>query len=311
MPSLSGVPAVPGTPASAFTTPTTVGALAVSPQIGVAGTPVTITYKGLPANQSVSIVWGTDVDTWSIDGEQDTTNYMGRDETPKNVVLTTVKTDSSGAFTAHVKIPQDWGGLHEFYAVVNGAEQASGGFTVYRTATISPKSGPIGTKITITYHGLGASLYEGGAELLWDNKYAGQAASTWTRGTAKMVIRATGPVGEHSIQIGNAINYLYLNIPQSPLPWTNGFNFNFKVTKGNGKLPPVQIDWPQVVKPTDDQVTTLGEAGLTTQTAAGITASLSKDHGQVNDPVTVTASGLAPNTAVTLQWATVVGNRDT
>ena len=46
--------------------------------------------------------------------------------------------------------------------------------------------------------------------------------ANWTRGTAQVTIRAAGPVGKHVIQIGNAISYLYLNVPQSPIPYTNG-----------------------------------------------------------------------------------------
>lgn len=309
VPNIPGAPPVPGAVAPAITPATTVGALAVSPATGVAGTQVTLSYKGLAADQPVTILWSTDVNTWSLDPEPDTVNYLGRVETPENVVLGQTSTDATGAFSTTVTVPQDWGGEHEFYAVINNVEEASGGFVVYRTATISPTSGPIGTPITITYHGLGASLYEGGAEILWDNSYVGALASVWTRGTAKVVIRATGPVGVHSIQIGNAISYLYLNVPQSPLPWTNGFNFNFRVTKGNGKLPPTQIDWPEKVAPTDNAITTLGASGLSGETASGITASLSKTYGHVGQPVTVTASGLQANTSVTLQWATVVGNR--
>ncbi len=328
VPSIPGAPTPPGPVAAAFTVPATVGTLAVSPQTGVAGTPVTITYQGLPANQSVSILWSTASNTWSVDGEQFTADYMGRASTPENVVLTTATTDANGALNAKVDIPQDWGGLHTFYAVINGAEVANGGFTVYRTATISPKSGPIGTPITITYRGLGASLYEGGAALLWDNKYVGELASIWTRGTATTVIRASGPVGVHSIQIGDAITYLYLNYQQSPLPWINGAHFNFRVTppkvtvkvkgkarakalaqalaKAENKLPPTRIDWPANVTPTDNQITTLDP---TIQTASGVTASLSTKYGQVGAPVTVSASGLAPNTTINLSWTTVVGSR--
>ena len=277
IPTIAGVPAVPGPVAPAVTQASSTGVLSVSPQTGVAGTPVTISDSGLPANKPVTITWSTDANTWSLDPEPDTVNYLGRVSTPENVTVAQTTTDSSGAFTAHVTIPQDWGGEHEFYADVNGVESASGGFIVYRTATISPKYGPIGTPITITYHGLGASLYEGGAEILWDNSYAGALASVWTRGTAVAVIRAAGPVGVHSIQIGNAINYLYLNVPQSPLPWTNGFAFNFRVTKGTNKVPPPQIDWPETVKQTDDAITTLGSSGLQGTDANGVYRIASRD----------------------------------
>ena len=51
--------------------------------------------------------------------------------------------------------------------------------------------------------------------------------ANWTRGVATATIRAAGPVGPHTIQIGNAISYLYLNVPQSPIPYTNGATVAF------------------------------------------------------------------------------------
>ena len=81
--------------------------------------------------------------------------------------------------------PRDFGGVHDIYAVANGVQLAHGGFLVSRTATISPKSGPIGTMITVTYNGLGASLYEGGASLLYDNHYVGAMMANWTRGDGR------------------------------------------------------------------------------------------------------------------------------
>ena len=49
---------------------------------------------------------------------------------------------------------------------------------------IYPRRGPVGTPITITYTSMGANLYTGGAEVLWDNHYAGEMQANWTRGTA-------------------------------------------------------------------------------------------------------------------------------
>ena len=62
-----------------------------------------------------------------------------------------------------------------------------------RSATISPTKGPIGTPITITYHGLGSSLYEGGASLHYDNHFTGALTANWTRGTAEVENPRRGP----------------------------------------------------------------------------------------------------------------------
>jgi sulfopyruvate decarboxylase TPP-binding subunit len=170
---------------------------------------------------------------------------------------------------------------------------------------MSPKKGPIGTMITLTYSGLGSSLYEGGASLLYDNHYVGAVMANWTRGVATFKIRASGPVGRHVVRIADAISFEYLNIPQAPIPWATGKTFSFKVTKDAG-LPKQQIDWPVSVAPTLDAKTTLSTLGVTTGTAA---ATISSSAGPILSKVDVSAKGLLANQPVSLVWSTVVGNR--
>ncbi len=134
--------------------------------------------------------------------------------------------------------------------------------------------------ITVTYTGLGSSLYEGGASLLYDNKYVGAVMANWTRGVAKVQIRATGPVGRHTIEIADAISFKYLNIEQSPIPWGVGFKFGFTVTKDNGRPAP-RIDWPAAVAPTVDARTTLDAVKPQRRRERGASASLSATSGQV------------------------------
>jgi hypothetical protein len=221
-------------------------------------------------------------------------------------VLGQAQTDAQGKLSVKLTAPNDFGGVHDIYAVINGVQVAHGGFLVARSATISPKRGPIGTMITVTYHGLGSSLYEGGASLLYDNHYVGAMMANWTRGTAVAHIRATGPVGSHTIEVADAISFKYLNIQQSPIPWGTGEKFSFNVTADNGR-PKAQLDWPENVAPTLDAKTTLQLTGLAATTAA--TAQLSSSTGIVDSKSTVTASGLTPNAPVDLEWSTVVGNR--
>jgi len=160
---------------------------------------------------------------------------------------------------------------------VNAVQVAHGGFVTLRTVTVTPTSGPIGTPVTITYSGLGASLYTGGASLLWDNHYVGEMMANWTRGVARATIRAAGPVGQHTIQVGNAISYLYLNVPQSPIPYTNGATATFTVTKDDGP-PPSSIDWPVAVAPTLSARTTLQMSGLSA--GSGVQAALATTSGR-------------------------------
>ncbi len=305
-PTLPGVAPLPGPVAPASTPSTSISELSVTPSSGFIGTPMTIAGAGLPASTSVQIQWATANATWVVGADPSTVNYLGADYTKINVVLDTVTTSAAGAFSVTIDAPKDFGGLHSIFAVVGTTELSEGSFTSLRTVTISPTAGPVGTPITITYSGLGDSLYTGGASLLYDNHYVGEMMANWTRGVATATIRASGAVGPHTIQIGNAISYLYLNVPQSPIPYTNGAVDTFTITGDDGP-PAASIDWPAAVSPTLAQVTTLNEGGLGVNSSVQASASVSS--GPEGTSVTVTASGLPSNVSTQIEWATVVGNR--
>jgi hypothetical protein len=305
-PALPGVAPLPGPVAPVSTPSATISALSVTPSSGLIGTPMTIAGAGLPANTSVQLEWSTANATWVVGADPSTVNYLGANYTKLNVVLDTVTTSSTGAFSVTIDAPKDFGGQHSIYAVVGTTELSEGSFTSLRTVTITPTSGPVGTPITITYSGLGDSLYTGGASLLYDNHYVGEMMANWTRGVATATIRASGGVGPHTIQIGNAISYLYLNVPQSPIPYTNGATDTFTVTADDGP-PAASIDWPATVAPTLAQITTLNEGGLGVKSNVVATASVSS--GPEGTSVTINASGLPSDISTQINWATVVGNR--
>jgi hypothetical protein len=305
-PAIPGVSPLPGPVAQVAQPNPNMGILDVTPDQGVAGTPITISGSKLPANAKVELTWSTANATWMVQSAPDTVNYLGRTDSLFAVVLSDATTDASGSFQVSLKAPSDWGGIHDIYAVVNGQEDAHGGYLMLRTVGISPTSGPVGTPITITYTGLGATLYTGGASLLYDNHYVGELMANWTRGTARAVIRASGSVGRHIIQIGNAISYLYLNVPQSPIPYTNGATVTFTVTKDDGP-PPASIDWPINVAPTVSARTTLATTGLAA--SSNVTATLASTKGPVGTKVALDASGFSSSAPVSLIWSTVVGNR--
>jgi hypothetical protein len=305
-PAIPGVAALPGPVVDPGKPAAEMKLLKTTPDIALAGKAITISGTGLPAGKDVTLTWSTANVDWVLDARADSVDYLGRKATKFTVQLATARTTASGAFSVQLKAPTDFGGLHEIYAVVDGLQVAKGGFLLARSASISPTKGPIGTMITVTYNGLGSSLYEGGGSLLYDNKYVGAVMANWTRGVAKVRIRASGPVGDHTIDIADAISFKYLNIEQSPIPWGTGFTFPFTVTKDNGRPAP-RIDWPANVAPTVTTRTTLDAVGLSAGTSAS--ATLSATSGAVMTKVGVTASGLTPNAPVELQWSTVVGNR--
>jgi hypothetical protein len=106
--------------------------------------------------------------------------------------------------------------------------------------------------------------------------------------------------------VGNAISYLYLNVVQSPIPYTNGGTVDFHVTKDNGP-PSSVIDWPANVTATVSQVTTLSTAGLDPNSKA--VATLARTSGPVDTLTTLNVTGLPTTGTQKLVWSTVVGNR--
>ena len=52
--------------------------LTTKPDVAVAGTKFTISGKGLPANKSVTLTWGTATVTWMVDARPDSVDYLGR-----------------------------------------------------------------------------------------------------------------------------------------------------------------------------------------------------------------------------------------
>jgi hypothetical protein len=306
-PAVPGVSALPGPLVDPGKPAATMVTLKTAPDIAVAGTKTTISGAGLPANKEVVLTWSTATIDWVLDARPDSVDYLGRKATKFPVLLAKTQTDASGAFKITLVAPRDWGGLHDIYAVVDGVQVAKGGFLIARHATMTPKSGPIGTPITITYSGLGSNLYEGSVSLNYDNKFAGQLTANWSRGVAVTHIRASGPVGKHVVYLDDSVNFGYMNIPQSPNPWAISKKFIFTVTKDAGR-PAARIDWPLNLTPTLSPTTTLA-AVKSTAGATTATAGLSVTSGKILTKVDVTAGGLTPNVPVTLQWATVVGNR--
>jgi hypothetical protein len=312
-PAIPGVPALPGPVAPTATASSNVKPLNVTPLEGVTGTPVTISASGLPANKPVTLTWSTTKITWEADPRVDSVDYLGLAPAESlTVVLATTTTNAQGSFEVKVTAPNDFGGKHEIYAVVEGSQQAVGAFTIDRSATISPMRGPIGTPITITYHGLGSSLFEGGASVDYDNHFTGDITAYWTRGTAQFKIRASGPVGRHTIEIADSITFSYLNIQQSPIPWGAGntstgapSTFTFTVTKDRGRPQPT-MEWPVNVAPTYGSRTTLQASAVAAGSTA--TATLTPTRGTVQTGLQVSASGLG-STPVTLTWLTVLGSR--
>ncbi len=306
-PAIPGAPGLPGPVADPAKPADNMNVLAAKPEIAVPGTAFALTGAGLPAGKDVTIVWMTASVRYVLDPKPDSVDYVGRKVDKLGVVLARGTTNASGALSVKLKAPKDFGGIHDIYAVVDGVQVAKGGFLLERTVKISPTRGPVGTPITVTVVGMGSPTYESVGAVLYDNHYAGAVSANTTRGVAVFKIRAAGDVGAHWIEYaGSSHTVPYLNMEQSPVPWTDSHRLRFTVTKDAGP-PPARVEWPVSVKPTIDARTTLAAANLAPNSTAS--AELDSSSGAILSKVTVSATGLAPNAPVDLAWSTVVGNR--
>ena len=305
---LQGVPALPFTGEKiSFTTPDLLqGMITTEPNQGYVGQEFTLTGKGLPANSSVDLTWSTADGAWLADVQPNSINYRGLKFIKYPVRMATVTTDANGGFVYKTKAPEDFGGPHDVYAVVNGVAAAKGGFQTNPKFTMSPSSGPVGTPITIKYTGIGSTLYTGGISVLWDNGYVGEAQAVWTRGTAEFKIRASGDVGTHYVTAADGIGVQYMNLKQSPVPYSKGGMLPFRVTKDNGLLAS-SIEYPQVVIPTTEFRTTLSNQGVDPKTTA--VAKVSSNAAVVGTKVRLDVTGLSTTGTHQIVWASVVGNR--
>lgn len=298
-----------GNLSKAFTSASTMSLLKFSKDTGVLGDPFTVSGSGLTANADYTLVWNTTDAAWLGEVDPTTANYRGTKYTKINVDMGAVKTDASGAFSFATKVPADFGNVHDIYLVKDGVAVAKGGFEIFRTVKISPTSGPIGTPITVTYTGLGASLYTAGASINYDNDYTGQFLALWTRGTGKAVIRAAGKPGKHFIHVMDAIEYQYMNILQSPVPHATGDLKTFTVTKDPGvnALKP-SMTWPENVTAAIKERTTVITSGDLAPTTNAV-ASLTPDRGPILQKTKLKVTGLPTDGPVDLAWSTVVGSR--
>jgi len=332
----SGLPgtALPfsGVTATTFTASANYLKLTTNPDAGVAGTPFTLSGTGLAANTTLQLVWGTNTATWSVDAEPNTVNYLGSVYSPISagsllnssnsmyVNMATVTTDGSGNFSLKTTAPTDFGGNHDIWAVAGGVGVANGSFDQLRTVTISPKSGPIGTPITVTYTSMDANAYGGGGSVLWDNHYVGEIMGNWTRGTASVTIRAAGAVGRHFVQVGDAISFQYMNPIQSPITDDNGAVRAFTITKGN-VMPKPSMTWPTSVTPnvSPTDLTTMYNSALGAKAdqptaidpASSATGSLSPSSGPVGTKTTLNVTNLpaTSNGTVEVDLVSVTGSR--
>ncbi len=174
-----------------------------------------VTADGLPPGKNVDLMWSTVTGGWVI---EDSYYFRGKKYEPvANAAWDNFRSTASGRLDARFRIPEDYGGLHEVSAVIDGQTIAQKGIEVTQSFEMRPASGPVGTPIELTVKGLGFRVMESTWVVNWDNSLAGFVSAASSKGSAVARFRAAGPAGPHVVQVLSGFQGLgYLNHEQAP-----------------------------------------------------------------------------------------------
>ena len=160
---------------------------------GTVGEPVKMSAEGLPANADAELIWNT------MRGSRVSGNGFAEETT----TLATVKTNDNGKLNYEFSVPDDLGGIpHRIDLKVNGETYGQTYLRILPSIVdISPKSGPVGTKIQITIKGGGWTEFDNAYYLTYDNAYAGYLCAFNSEGDLTFDVVATGDPGHHLIDL--------------------------------------------------------------------------------------------------------------
>ena len=175
-------------------------AVSLTPTQGPVGTQARLKATGLRPGAALDLVWQTAVGN----------RVGGEGFEPLDNVMGQVTVGPDGALDVPVVIPEDLGGLHSL-ALRDGATMLARTHFVIETSIVSitPKSGPAGTPVTIHLKGVGWTEYDNIYVATYDNAYMGYACGFNSQGDVVINFMAAGAPGVHLID-------LYPGIYQGP-----------------------------------------------------------------------------------------------
>ena len=198
---------------SSITSDTAVQRLTLTYDTPVVGAAVTASAMGLSPGAEVELEWATVSGGWVI---EDYYHFRGKQYEDIVTSLGSFLVDQDGRLEAQFAIPEDYGGVHDVMAVVDGRTVAQNGIEVTQSFELTPTSGPVGTPIELTVKGLGWRTMESTWAVNWDNNAIGWVSAAGTHGSAVARFRAAGPPGDHAIKVYTGYQgQPYLNYEQS------------------------------------------------------------------------------------------------
>jgi len=261
----------------------------------VVGAAVRATATGWPAGKHVDLSWGSVTGGWVIEYYY---HFRGKKYVETATSLGQFPVDSSGRLDARFAIPEDYGGVHEVIARIDGKPVAQNAVNVTQTFALTPSSGPVGTPIELKVTGLGWRTMESTWVVNWDNQELGFVSAASTRGSSVARFRATGPAGDHIVKIYTGWQGQgYLNYEQSPVAALPRPQFTFRTTPGAVQ----NVEHAETYQP---QPTPAPEVQK-----AGAQIALTPTQGPVGTRAMLKGRGFAPGARMQLVWETYVGSR--
>src|SRR4029077_7779036 len=174
------------------------------------------------------------------------------------------KTDQSGRLSAKFAVPEDFGFMHDIVLQQGGRLLTQTGFSIDMTVAHLPKSGPVGTPITVEVKGTGWRSLVNSWDLLYDNNFTGWISSVTMHGSARFTIPATGGPGVHILEVLHGeLTFPYRNMQQSPEPDRPRWASPLTVTAGAPLLPlppEQQVRQNPRVEPRQDELVALPQS---------------------------------------------------
>ncbi|MCC7105574.1 MAG: hypothetical protein IT307_10560 [Chloroflexi bacterium] len=282
--------------ASERSAPPSSRALTVNPRKATVGDQITVTASGLPPGKTVELVWQTVDGRWVI---EENYFFRGRKFSEASWSLGRYPVSDQGLLDAVFTMPEDYGGVHNVVARLDGAPIAQGAVDLTQSFEMSPREGPVGTSIELRARGLGWQTMENTWVVNWNNHGVGWVSAVETRGTATARFRATGPVGDNEVKVYTGyMGQSYLNHEQAPTAYLPRPRFTFRTTAGGTVDPAYAETYPR--QPVFPSLSTIGASLAITPT-----------QGPVGTPASLTGSGFPAGETLALIWKTMVGSRVT
>ena len=262
----------------------------------VVGAEVRASASNLPASRAVELTWATVQGGWVI---EDYYHFRGKKYEESSIPLGRFTSDAQGRLDARFTIPEDYGGVHDVIALVDGKPVAQNGIEVTQSFEMMPASGPIGTPIELRVKGLGWRTMESTWVVNWDNNLLGFVSAASSKGSAVARFRAAGPAGKHMVQVLTGYQGQgYLNHEQAPNSYLPRPHFTFETTPGTASHPVAYVE-PYQRQPIPETELQVANAKL----------ALSPTQGPVGTRAMLRGEGLPAGRAVQLVWQTYVGSR--